>query len=441
MIMNMSEKSMIKQQKNFMVPIENRIYICIDLKTFYASVECVERGLDPMTINLIVADKERSEKTICLAVSPAMKALGVRNRCRVFEIPKHIEYITAPPRMKRYIEVSADIYEIYLKYISKEDIHVYSIDEVFMDVTDYLSMYQMTARELGIMIMQEVYKETKILATCGIGTNLYLAKIALDITAKHAEDRIGELDEETYRKTLWNHRPLTDFWRVGPGIAKRLERYGIFTMEGVAHMDEEVLYHDLGVDAELLIDHAWGREPVTMEDIKNYKAQSRCMTSGQVLMRDYEHEEGKLIVKEMMDLLCLDMVEQGLVTQSVTLHMGYSNELKIPPVHGTVSFTTQTNSARTIIPQVEALYERLKNPEFPIRRVNICCNRVVEEGYRQYDLFSDPVELERENRMQKAVIGIKRRFGKNAILKGMNLEEGAMTRERNHQIGGHRSGE
>ena len=432
---------MIKQQKNFMVPIENRRYICIDLKTFYASVECVERGLDPMTTNLIVADKERSEKTICLAVSPAMKALGVRNRCRVFEIPKHIDYITAPPRMKRYIEVSADIYEIYLKYISKEDIHIYSIDEVFMDVTDYLSMYQMTARELGIMIMQEVYKETKILATCGIGTNLYLAKIALDITAKHAEDRIGELDEETYRKTLWNHRPLTDFWRVGPGIAKRLERYGIFTMEGVAHMDEEVLYHDLGVDAELLIDHAWGREPVTMEDIKNYKAQSRCMTSGQVLMRDYEHEEGKLIVKEMMDLLCLDMVEQGLVTQSVTLHMGYSNELKIPPVHGTVSFTTQTNSARTIIPQVEALYERLKNPEFPIRRVNICCNRVVEEGYRQYDLFSDPVELERENRMQKAVIGIKRRFGKNAILKGMNLEEGAMTRERNHQIGGHRSGE
>ena len=432
---------MIKQQKNFMVPIENRSYICIDLKTFYASVECVERGLDPMTTNLIVADKERSEKTICLAVSPAMKALGVKNRCRVFEIPKHIEYITAPPRMKRYIEVSADIYEIYLKYISKEDIHVYSIDEVFMDVTDYLSMYQMTARELGIMIMQEVYKETKILATCGIGTNLYLAKIALDITAKHAEDRIGELDEEIYRKTLWNHRPLTDFWRVGPGIAKRLERYGIFTMEGIAHMDEEVLYHDLGVDAELLIDHAWGREPVTMEDIKNYKAQSRCMTSGQVLMRDYEHEEGKLIVKEMMDLLCLDMVEQGLVTQSITLHMGYSNELKIPPVHGTVSFTTQTNSARTIIPQVEALYERLKNPEFPIRRVNICCNRVVEEGYRQYDLFSDPVELERENRMQKAVIGIKRWFGKNAILKGMNLEEGAMTRERNHQIGGHRSGE
>lgn len=302
-------------------------------------------------------------------------------------------------------------------------------------------MYQMTARELGIVIMQDVYEKTGILATCGIGTNLYLAKVALDITAKHAKDRIGELTEEIYCKTLWNHRPLTDFWRVGPGIAKRLERYGIFTMEGVAHMDEEVLYHDLGVDAELLIDHAWGREPVTMEDIKHYKAQSRCLTGGQVLMRDYEHEEGKLIVKEMMDLLCLDMVEKGLVTQSITLHMGYSNALKIPGVHGTISFTSPTNSARIIIPQIEVLYDRLKDRELPIRRVNLCCNRVVEEGYRQYDLFSDPVELEREHKMQQAVIGIKRKYGKNAILKGMNLEEGAMTMERNLQIGGHRSGE
>ena len=437
----MKEKSMINEQNKFLAPAENRSYLCIDLKTFYASVECVDRGLDPMTTNLVVADMERSRKTICLAVSPAMKALGVRNRCRVFEIPEHIQYITAPPRMKKYIEVSADIYEIYLKYISKDDIHVYSIDEVFMDVTEYLSMYQMTARELGIVIMQDVYEQTGILATCGIGTNLYLAKVALDIAAKHAKDRIGELTEEIYCKTLWNHRPLTDFWRVGPGIAKRLERYGIFTMEGVAHMDEEVLYHDLGVDAELLIDHAWGREPVTMEDIKHYKAQSRCLTGGQVLMRDYEHEEGKLIVKEMMDLLCLDMVEKGLVTQAITLHMGYSNALKIPGVHGTISFTSPTNSARTIIPQIEVLYDRLKDRELPIRRVNLCCNRVVEEGYRQYDLFSDPVELEREHKMQQAVIGIKRKYGKNAILKGMNLEEGAMTMERNLQIGGHRSGE
>ena len=418
-----------------------RSYICIDLKSFYASVECVDRGLDAMTTNLVVADPERSEKTICLAVSPSMKALGVRNRCRIFEIPKHINYITAPPRMQRYIDVSVDIYEVYLKYIAKEDIHVYSIDEVFMDVTNYLNLYQMNAKELGMAIMQDVYETTGITATCGIGTNLYLAKVALDITAKHAEDHIGYLNEELYCKQLWRHKPLTDFWRVGSGIAKRLERYGIFTMEGIAHMEEEVLYHDLGVDAELLIDHAWGREPVTMEDIKHYKSQNRCLTSGQVLMRDYEHEEGKLIIKEMIDLLCLDMVEKGLVTRSVTLHVGYSNALHMASAHGTVSFATDTNSARSIIPQVEELYERIVQKEFPIRRVNICCNRVSEEGYRQYDLFTDPVALEREHKMQQAVINIKNKYGKNAILKGMNLEEGATTMERNLQIGGHKSGE
>lgn len=293
---------------------DNRSYICIDLKTFYASVECVDRELDPMTTNLIVADLERSEKTICLAISPAMKALGIRNRCRVFEIPKGIEYIAAPPRMKRYIEVSADIYEIYLNYISKDDIHVYSIDEVFMDVTNYLSLYHMSAKELGIRIMEEVLEKTGIRATCGIGTNLYLAKVALDITAKHSSDGIGFLTEELYCKELWKHRPISDFWRVGNGIARRLERYGIYDMEGVAHADEELLYHEFGIDAELLIDHAWGREPVTMQDIKNDKSRNKCLTSGQVLMRDYGHEEGKLIIKEMMDLLCLDMVEQGLVT-------------------------------------------------------------------------------------------------------------------------------
>lgn len=420
---------------------ENRSYICIDLKTFYASVECADRNLDPMTTNLVVADPERSEKTICLAVSPAMKALGIRNRCRVFEIPQHIQYITAPPRMKRYIEVSADIYEIYLKYISKDDIHVYSIDEVFMDVTDYLALYQMSARELAITIMNDVHERSKITATCGIGSNLYLAKVALDITAKHVKDHIGELDEESYCKQLWNHTPLTDFWRIGPGIAKRLERYGIYTMEGIARMDEEILYHDFGIDAELLIDHAWGREPVTMKDIKNYKSRNQCLSSGQVLMRNYEHEEGKLIVKEMMDLLCLDMVEKGLVTQSVTLYLGYSNELHLPGVHATISFPTPTNSARSILPQLEKLYDSIKDASLPIRRVNLSCNRVTQEGYQQYDLFSNPVELERERKMQQAVIGIKNRYGKNAILKGMNLEKGAMTKERNLQIGGHKSGE
>lgn len=419
----------------------NRVYICIDFKSFYASVECVERNLDPMTTNLVVADPERSEKTICLAVSPSMKALGVRNRCRVFEIPKHIDYIIAPPRMQHYINFSAEIYAIYLKYVAKEDIHVYSIDEAFMDVTDYLTMYQMSARDLGILIMQDILDNTKIPSSCGIGTNLYLAKIALDITAKHSKDRIGMLDEETYRNTLWNYRPLTDFWRVGAGTAKRLEKYGIYTMEQIAKAQEDLLYKVFGVDAELLIDHAWGRESTTIADIKSYKARSNCLTSGQVLSRDYDHEEGRLIVKEMMDLLCLDMVDKGLVTDSVTMYIGYSNVLKMEPARGTASLSTASSASRIWVPEICRLYDRIKNPQLSMRRVNLSCNRVIEEGYAQYDLFIDPAELEKEQRIQKAMLGIKKKFGKNSILKGMNLEEGATTLERNRQIGGHRSGE
>ncbi len=300
----------------------NRIYVCIDLKSFYASVECRKRGLDPMKANLVVADPERTEKTICLAVSPAMKALGVPGRCRVFEIPKGIKYEMAPPRMQLYIDCSAEIYGIYLKYIAKEDIHVYSIDEVFMDVTDYLTMYQMSARELGMKIMKDIYDSTGIISTCGIGTNLYLAKIALDITAKHVDDHIGELDEESYRRTLWDHKPITDFWRVGKGTAKRLESIGIQTMRGITEAPEEVLYKLFGIDAELLIDHAWGRETTTMADIKNYKPQSTSVSSGQVLECDYTFEDGKLVVKEMADLLCLELVDKGLVTNSITLHVG-----------------------------------------------------------------------------------------------------------------------
>jgi len=421
--------------------VADKVYVCIDLKSFYASVECVARGLDPMTTNLVVADPERTDKTICLAVSPSMKALGVRNRCRVFEIPDHIDYIMATPRMQMYIDCSASIYSIYLKYISKEDIHVYSIDEVFLDVTDYLVMYQMSARELGILIMKDIMDSTGIPATCGIGSNLYLAKVALDITAKHAPDRIGMLDEESYRKTLWNHRPLTDFWRVGSGIAKRLERYGIYTMGQVAEAEEDLLYKVFGVDAELLIDHAWGRETATIRDIKNYRAKTNCLTSGQVLACDYGYEDGRLIVKEMMDLLCLDMVEKGLVTESVTLHVGYSNSLHAEPAHGTVSLTGATNSARSLVPQVTGLYERIVDERYPIRRVNITCNRVATQGHEQYSLFEDPAEIERERKMQRAMLSIKKKYGKNAILKGMNLEQGAMTMERNRQIGGHRSGE
>ncbi len=419
-----------------------RTYICIDLKSFYASVECVERKLDPMTTNLVVADPERTEKTICLAVSPSMKKLGVRNRCRVFEIPEHIDYIMASPRMQLYIDYSAEIYAIYLKYVAKEDIHVYSIDEVFMDVTDYLQMYQMSAHELAVTIMRDIHRTMYgIVSTCGIGSNMYLAKVALDIAAKHSENNIGMLDEESYKRTLWNHRPLTDFWRIGTGIAKRLERYGIFTMKDVTEASEELLYKLLGIDAELLIDHAWGRESTTIADIKNYKPKHNCLSSGQVLSRDYNYEECRLIVKEMADLLCLDLVDKGLITESVSLHLGYSNRMEKEPSRGTISLQSATNSARAILPQVEQLYGKIADKHIPIRRVTLTFNNVVDEAYRQYDLFVDPAELERERRMQKAMIDIKKKFGKNAILKGMNLEESATTMERNRQIGGHKSGE
>lgn len=418
----------------------DRVYICIDLKSFYASVECRERGLNAMTTRLVVADPERSEKTICLAVSPALKKLGIPGRCRVFEIPKGIDYIMAPPRMQLYIDYSAEIYSIYLKYIAKEDIHVYSIDEVFMDVTDYLVMYQMTAKDLGITIMQDVYKSTGITATCGIGTNLYLAKVALDIMAKHVEDHIGILDERMYRETLWNHRPLTDFWRIGQGIANRLGTQGIYTMGDVAHADEEMLYRMFGIDAELLIDHAWGRETTLMSDIKSYRAKTNSISSGQVLPRDYSYEEGKLIIKEMADLLSLELVEKGLVTDSITLHVGNSNRYASKPAHGTISMTVTTSSSRQIISYTERLYEQIVNPHQFVRRMTITFNRVIDEVYRQYDLFTDPDDMERELQLQKAMLNIKDKYGKNAILKGMNLERGATTIERNQQIGGHKSG-
>ena len=417
------------------------ICLCIDLKSFYASVECVERGLDPLTTKLVVADPERTEKTICLAISPAMKKLGIKNRCRVFEIPKNVDYIMAQPRMQKYIDVAAEIYGIYLKYIAKEDIHVYSIDEAFLDCSNYLEMYQMSARELAETILQDVYRTTGITATCGIGTNLYLAKIALDISAKHVKGNIAYLDEDIYKGTLWSHRPLTDFWRVGAGTAKRLQRYGIYTMKDIAMAKEETLYQLLGVDAELLIDHAWGREPVTIADIKAYKPKSNSLTSGQVLCEEATFEEGILVIKEMADLLCLDLVDKGLVTENISLYVGYENRLEKEPARGTISLPVATSSARTILPYVEQLYRRIVSSGGGMRRANLSFNNVVDEAYQQYDLFCNPVELERERNMQKAMIDIKKKFGKNAILKGMNLEEGARTMERNRQIGGHKSGE
>ena len=392
--------------------VEQRIYIVIDLKSFYASVECVERGLDSMTARLVVADPERTEKTICLSISPAMKKLGIHNRCRVFEIPKSVDYIMAQPRMQLYIDYAAGIYGIYLKYISKEDIHVYSIDECFMDVTNYLPLYHMTARELGQTIMADIFREYGIRATCGVGTNLY----------------------------LWDHKPLTDFWRIGRGIAAKLEKYGIHTAGDIARTDEDFLYKLFGVDAELLIDHAWGRETATIAAIKSYKARTNCLTSGQVLGCDYSFEDAKLIVKEMMDLLCLEMVEKNLVSDSVTLQVGYSRQLAVESSRGTASLDAETNADIILVPAVSALFERIANPDLAIHRLNISVNHVIEEEYRQYSMFTDVQELERNRKLQTAMLDIKKKFGKNAILKGINLQEASTMQERNQQIGGHKSG-
>lgn len=418
----------------------NKIYLCIDLKSFYASVECVERGWDPLTARLVVADPERSEKTICLAVSPALKQMGVPNRCRVFQIPKEIPYKMAPPRMQLYIDYAAEIYGVYLKYIAKEDIQVYSIDEAFLDVTDYLHLYQITAVELGRKIMQDILDTTKIPAACGVGTNLYLAKVALDILAKHETDRIAYLDEARYREKLWKHKPLTDFWRVGRGTVERLSNMGICTMEEIAHARESLLYKSFGIDAELLIDHAWGREPVTIADIKAYRPKNTSFSSGQVLPRDYEYEEGVLVVKEMADLLCLDLVDQGLVTSHISLVIGYSNQKCFEPAKGSTTLRSATSSNRRLLSYVEQLYRRIVRPRAYIRRITLTYTGVMTEDYQQFDLFSNPEETEKDVKAQRAAISIKQRYGRNAILKGMNLEESATTIERNGQIGGHKSG-
>lgn len=418
----------------------NKIYLCIDLKSFYASVECVERGWDPLTARLVVADPERSEKTICLAVSPALKQMGVPNRCRVFQIPKEIPYKMAPPRMQLYIDYAAEIYGVYLKYIAKEDIQVYSIDEAFLDVADYLHLYQMTAVELGRKIMQDILDTTGIPAACGVGTNLYLAKVALDIMAKHETDRIAYLDEARYREKLWKHKPLTDFWRVGRGTVERLSNMGICTMEEIAHARESLLYKAFGIDAELLIDHAWGREPVTIADIKAYRPKNTSFSSGQVLPRDYSYEEGILVVKEMADLLCLDLVDQCLVTSHISLVIGYSNQKCFEPAKGSTTLRSATSSNRRLLSYVEQLYRRIVRPGAYIRRITLTYTGVMTEDYQQFDLFSNPEETEKDVKAQRAAISIKQRYGRNAILKGMNLEESATTIERNGQIGGHKSG-
>ena len=417
-------------------------YICIDLKSFYASVECVERGLDPFTTNLVVADPTRSQSTICLAITPAMKKIGVKNRCRIHEIPADIEYITAMPRMQLYMDYSAKIYSIYLRYISKEDIHVYSIDECFMDVADYLTLYDMTAKEMAVTLMDAVMKETGITATAGIGTNLYLAKVAMDIMAKHVDDHIGMLDEISYRQKLWDHRPLSDFWRIGSRTERKLASYGIHTMGDIAYASvtsEDWLYKMFGIDAELLIDHAWGLESCGMSDIKNYHTEEHSLSNGQVLMRNYSYEEAAVVVREMTDVLVLDLVEKGLITSSITLWVAYDHRMERPSSHGTLKLASPTNSSLTILDQVVELYRKITDRHTGIRRIEVTANRVTPEGYLQYDIFTNPIVIEKEKSLQKAILDVKKRYGKNAIMRGANLLECSTYRERNEQIGGHRA--
>ena len=500
---------------------KNRIYIAIDLKSFYASVECVERGLDPLTTNLVVADASRTEKTICLAVSPSLKQYGIGGRARLFEViqkvnainhqrkdsvPSHcltgkstsdielkahpdwaVDYIAAPPRMAHYIEVSSKIYSIYLQYIAAEDIHVYSIDEVFIDVTDYLDNYKMTAHELAMKMIRNVLKQTGITATAGIGTNLYLAKVAMDIMAKKTVPdkdgvRIAELDEMTYRQKLWNHRPITDFWRVGHGIAKSLSKYGIDTMGKVARTsedNEDLLYNLFGVNAELLIDHAWGWEPCTLDVIKAYRPERNSFSNGQVLSSPYNYKKTRVVIMEMADSMALKLVSMRLVTNQVTIYIGYDaenltneaihskyhGEIKanyygkmVPkPAHGSANLPHPTSSTRLITEAVTQLYDNIVDKNLLIRRLNITVNNVIPEekvtqgnNTIQLDLFTDYEQirkqkqaekkrLEKERRIQETQISIKKRFGKNAILRGLNFEEGATAKERNNQIGGHKA--
>ncbi|TCL57620.1 DNA polymerase V [Kineothrix alysoides] len=507
--------------------MKNRTYIAIDLKSFYASVECIERKLDPLTTNLVVADVSRTEKTICLAVSPSLKTYGISGRARLFEViqkvrevnvqrrqnaPRHtffgasfndielksspelaLDYIAAPPRMAHYIEYSTRIYNIYLKYVAPEDMHVYSIDEVFMDVTDYLKSYKMSVRELATKMIQDVRKTTGITATAGIGTNLYLCKIAMDIQAKHIPvDRngvlIAELDEVGYRHLMWSHRPLTDFWRVGRGHAKRLEEQGLFTMGDIAkcslgkpsdYYNEDLLYKMFGINAELLIDHAWGWEPCTIADVKAYKPSTNSIGSGQVLQCACSCDKARLVVREMTDLLALDLVDRSLVTDQLVLTVGYDIEnlsdqnrkqLYRGPVttdhygrsvpksaHGTINLGKPTASTKRMLDSITELFEEIVDRNLLVRRINISANHVVDEStmqktdcFEQLSLFTDyaaaqaekeekEAELAKEKKVQKAMLEIKRKYGKNAILKGMNLEEGATTVLRNRQIGGHKA--
>ncbi len=416
-----------------------KTYLCIDLKTFYASVECVERNLDPFNTNLVVADVSRGKGAICLAISPKMKMLGIKNRCRVFEIPSTIKYIIAIPRMSKYIEYAANIYEIYLKYFSKEDIHVYSIDEAFMDATDYLKMYNMTATELAKKIMKDIFERYGITATTGIGTNMYLAKIALDIVAKYSASNIGYLDEERYKKELWHHKPLSDFWQIGKGIEKRLNKMRIYNMYDVAHTDSKKLYKEFGVNAEYLIDHAWGKESCTIADIKAYKPKNNSISNSQILFQDYSFEKARLVLKEMVELGSLRLIESNLATDTIQLYIGYSKDV-IKATGGTQKITTTTNVYSELVKAFLSVYDRTTNRNVGIRRIGINFANVSEMENMQLNLFINQQKIDKERKLELAMCEIKNKMGKNTILRGMDLEEGATTIIRNKLIGGHNSG-
>lgn len=414
----------------------DRIYLCIDLKSFYASVECAERGIDPFEINLVVADPSRGGGAITLAATPAIKKLGVPSRGRIYEIPKDIEYIIAPPRMSLYMEYSAKIYGIMLKYISADDIHVYSCDEAFLDVTTYISLYKKTAKQIAQMILDDILKETNITATVGIGSNLYLAKVALDITAKHSPDNMGFLDEGLYRQLLWHHKPLTDFWHVGPGTANRLAMLGIDDMAGIAHCDEEVLYKIFGVNAEYLIDHSWGREPCTIEDIKTYKPKVNSISNSQILFEDYKANDAFLVMKEMVDVNVLQLTENHLVTNHISLFIGYSKNV-IKPSRGSRKIGVTTNSCKLLMEEFILLFKKIIVKDYPIRQIAISFGNLKDEYFEQYNLFTDMEDIDKERRLQQTLVFIQNKYGKNAVLKGMNFYDKATQRKRNTLIGGH----
>lgn len=415
---------------------EQKIYFVIDMKTFFASVECAERNLNPFETNLVVADEKRSKGTVCLAITPKMKALGIRNRCRLYEIPQNIDFIIAKPRMKKYIEYAANIYEIYLQYIDKNDIHIYSIDECFIDATSYIKFYKTTPKAFAQKLMNEIKEKLKIPSTCGIGTNMFLAKIALDLTAKKTKDGIGFLDETKFRKELWTHRPITDFWQISTGIANRLERYGIYDMKGITEIQEDFLYKEFGVNAELLIDHAFGKETCEISDIKKYKSKSKSFGSSQILPCNYSYIDSIIILKEMLQNGCYDLVKNGYVAQGLYISIGYGDS-KQNETHGTIKLGALTNLYSIVEEKALLLFDKIVNKEIPIRKIGFTFTNLLPEENESYDLLTDLRKVKKEKNLTKSVISIQNKFGKNSLLKGIDLNEKATQKERNNMIGGH----